>query len=69
MWDVRACAGAAASIPIYATGPTLIILGVLMMEIVADIPWKDLMEAVPAFLTIVLMPLTFSISNGATQSL
>jgi adenine/guanine/hypoxanthine permease len=54
----------AALIPACATAPALILLGVLMMDSVAKIPWDDLAEAFPAFLTILLIPLTWSISTG-----
>ena len=46
------------------TAPALIIVGVLMASHVAHIAWKDLDEAFPAFLTILLMPLTYSIATG-----
>ena len=46
------------------TAPALIVVGVLMAGSVTAIEWEDLTEAVPAFLTIVLMPATFSISHG-----
>jgi len=47
-----------------ATAPALIVVGVLMAQTVVRIDWQDLTEAVPAFLTITLMPATFGISNG-----
>jgi AGZA family xanthine/uracil permease-like MFS transporter len=47
-----------------ATAPALIIVGALMVRVVGEIKWDDLTEAVPAFLTIIAMPLTFSIANG-----
>jgi AGZA family xanthine/uracil permease-like MFS transporter len=47
-----------------ATAPALIIVGCLMMMSIVKIDWKDISEAIPAFLTMVLMPLTFSIANG-----
>lgn len=46
------------------TAPALIVVGFLMMKTIRRIDWDDLTEAVPAFLTIILMPLTFSISHG-----
>ncbi len=46
------------------TAPALIVVGSLMMEVVTDVPWTEPSEAIPAFLTITLMPLTYSISNG-----
>lgn len=51
-------------IPSSATAPALIVVGVLMMGAVRNIDWDNLGLAVPAFLTIITMPLTFSISNG-----
>ena len=44
--------------------PALIVVGVFMMNNVARINWSDFSEAIPAFLTIILMPLTFSITEG-----
>jgi AGZA family xanthine/uracil permease-like MFS transporter len=55
----------AASIPTYCTGPALILTGALMMINVTKIDWNDINKAVPAFLTISIMPLTYSISYGA----
>jgi AGZA family xanthine/uracil permease-like MFS transporter len=46
------------------TAPALIVVGFLMMSNVAKIDWNDLTETIPAFLTIIIMPLTFSISEG-----
>lgn len=46
------------------TAPALIVVGVLMTRTVERIAWGDLTEAVPAFLTLSLMPATFSISHG-----
>ncbi len=46
------------------TAPALIVVGCLMMGAVRKINWSDWTESIPAFLTIVLMPLTFSISTG-----
>jgi len=54
----------AAHIPHVATAPALLIVGVYMMEPVADIDFGDFREAIPAFLTIAVMPLAFSISEG-----
>ena len=44
--------------------PALILVGALMMTGVREIPWTDLTEAIPAFLTMVMMPLTVSITEG-----
>jgi AGZA family xanthine/uracil permease-like MFS transporter len=46
------------------TAPALIIVGSLMMSTITDIQWFEPSEAIPAFLTITTMPLTYSISNG-----
>ena len=51
-------------IPAEATAPALILVGVLMMQSASDLNLRDFAVAVPAVLTIVLMPLTFSISEG-----
>jgi AGZA family xanthine/uracil permease-like MFS transporter len=46
------------------TSPALIVVGSLMIRSVRDIEWDDFTEAFPAFLTLILMPLTFSITDG-----
>jgi AGZA family xanthine/uracil permease-like MFS transporter len=46
------------------TSPALIVVGSLMIRSVRDIDWEDFTEALPAFLTLVLIPLTFSITDG-----
>ena len=46
------------------TSPALIVVGSLMIRAVRDIDWNDYTEAFPAFLTLILMPLTFSITDG-----
>ncbi|HEX4950565.1 MAG TPA: NCS2 family permease [Blastocatellia bacterium] len=51
-------------IPAIATAPALIVVGALMMRSVTAIRWDDLTEAIPALLTMLAMPLTFSIANG-----
>ncbi len=53
-----------ASIPVAATAPALILVGSLMISAVSEIEWADPMVAVPAFLTLITIPLTFSIANG-----
>ena len=52
------------AIPAAATVPALIIVGSLMMTVVGEIEWQDPEVAIPAFLTIMTIPLTFSIANG-----
>ncbi|CAK7339938.1 unnamed protein product [Dovyalis caffra] len=53
-----------ASIPAWAVGPPLILVGVLMMKSVVEIEWNDMRQAIPAFMTLILMPLTYSIAYG-----
>lgn len=53
-----------AAIPPWAVGPPLILVGVVMMKSVVEIEWDDMRQAVPAFITIILMPLTYSIACG-----
>lgn len=52
------------AIPAFATAPALIVVGVLMIAPAAQIAWDDVSDAVPAFLTLIAMPLTFSIADG-----
>lgn len=54
---------ALASVPAI-TAPALIIVGVLMASSFKDIEWKEISDAIPAFFTIIMMPLTFSIATG-----
>ena len=51
-------------VPSAATAPALIIVGVLMLKGAASIDWNDLECAIPAFLTISMMPFAYSISDG-----
>jgi AGZA family xanthine/uracil permease-like MFS transporter len=51
-------------VPYEAASPVLVVVGFLLMTQVREIPWDDYDIAIPAFLTIVLMPFTFSITNG-----
>ncbi|KGN45828.1 adenine/guanine permease AZG1 [Cucumis sativus] len=53
-----------ASIPAWAVGPPLILVGVLMMKAVVEVEWNDMRQAIPAFITLILMPLTYSIAYG-----
>ncbi|RAJ11023.1 AGZA family xanthine/uracil permease-like MFS transporter [Chitinophaga skermanii] len=53
-----------AMIPAAATAPALIIVGMLMMSAVTEIKFDDITEALPAFLTIAMMPYTYSIAHG-----
>lgn len=54
----------AGSIPAYATAPALLFVACLMARGLADIAWDDITEAVPAVVTALAMPLTFSIAHG-----
>jgi AGZA family xanthine/uracil permease-like MFS transporter len=51
-------------IPSAATAPVLVIVGAMMFELVRHIEWREPGIALPVLLTIVLMPMTFSITNG-----
>lgn len=51
-------------VPIEAAAPVLVIVGAMMMAQVTDIDWSKFHIALPAFLTIVVMPFTYSIANG-----
>jgi adenine/guanine/hypoxanthine permease len=59
----------ATAIPGYATAPALILVGALMTESIARVEWKEFSEALPAFVTILAMPLTFSIATGLSLGL
>ncbi|MDA7085804.1 NCS2 family permease [Pseudomonas sp. SA3-5] len=54
----------AGMIPAYATAGALIYVAMLMMSGLAHIDWKDQTDTIPAIVTVVMMPLTFSIANG-----
>jgi AGZA family xanthine/uracil permease-like MFS transporter len=59
----------AASIPGYATAPALIVVGALMTESIGRVAWADFTEAIPAFVTVLATPLTFSIATGLSLGL
>jgi adenine/guanine/hypoxanthine permease len=62
-----AAAGAApfvGAVPSAATAPALILVGSMMLATITEIRWNDPLVAVPAFLTLILIPLTYSIANG-----
>jgi len=59
----------AAAIPGYATAPALIVVGALMTESIGRVVWADFTEAVPAFITVLATPLTFSIATGLSLGL
>ena len=52
------------SIPAAATTPALVIVGLLMLEPIVRIPFGNYSESIPAFICIIIMPLSYSISNG-----
>ncbi|AEH50751.1 NCS2 family permease [Pseudothermotoga thermarum] len=54
----------AMTVPAAATAPALIFVGILMMKPITKINWDDVTEAIPAFVTLLMMPLTYSIANG-----
>ncbi len=59
----------AGAIPAFATSPALILVGALMLSGVATIDWLDPLIAIPAFLTLVTIPLTYSIATGLSFGL
>ena len=52
------------SIPSAATAPALVIVGLLMVEQIKNVDFDDFSESIPAFVCMLMMPLTYSISNG-----
>jgi AGZA family xanthine/uracil permease-like MFS transporter len=54
----------AAMVPVYATAPVLVLVGASMFKSVSQIDFRKIEEGLPAFLTIILIPLTFSITQG-----
>ncbi|HEU4933489.1 MAG TPA: NCS2 family permease [Pyrinomonadaceae bacterium] len=54
----------AGMVPVYATAPVLILVGAAMFKSVSHIDFRKIEEGLPAFLTIILIPLTFSITQG-----
>jgi AGZA family xanthine/uracil permease-like MFS transporter len=54
----------AGAIPISATAPALIVVGSMMMTVVTEIAWAEPEIAIPSFLTMIAIPLTFNIANG-----
>ncbi|MDO4222562.1 MAG: NCS2 family permease [Acinetobacter sp.] len=54
----------AMSIPGFAVAPALLFIAILMIQGILNIDWEDITEAAPAFLTLVFMPLTYSIADG-----
>jgi len=54
----------ARSIPFFATAPALILVGAMMLRSAVRLPWNDMTEIVPAFLTMVTIPFSYSIATG-----
>lgn len=52
------------AIPAFATTPTLVIVGAMMLAEIREIRWGDMAEVIPAFLTVFMIPLTYSIAEG-----
>ena len=52
------------AVPGFATAPALVIVGFLMMQQVMKIPWNDIIEAIPSFICIAIMPFAYSIAEG-----
>jgi AGZA family xanthine/uracil permease-like MFS transporter len=52
------------AIPSAATAPALILVGAMMIGSIAEVDWADPSVAIPAFLTVVITPLSYSIANG-----
>src|ERR1700689_180115 len=52
------------AIPAAATAPALVLVGALMMGALAEVQWQEPDEAIPAFLTAIIIPLSYSIANG-----
>jgi AGZA family xanthine/uracil permease-like MFS transporter len=52
------------AIPSAATAPALILVGGMMMGALREVDWIDPIEAIPAFLTVIMIPLSYSIANG-----
>jgi len=63
------CSPLATAIPAYATAPALILVGVLMSQSISKVKWEDFSEALPAFITMLATPLTFSIATGLSLGL
>jgi AGZA family xanthine/uracil permease-like MFS transporter len=57
------------AIPTLATAPALVVVGAMMMSGVVEVPWNRFEEALPAFLTVVVMPFTYSIANGISAGI
>ena len=63
------CSPLATAIPAYATAPALVLVGALMTQSISQIDWSEFSEAVPAFITMLATPLTFSIATALSLGL
>jgi adenine/guanine/hypoxanthine permease len=63
------CTPLATAVPAFATAPALVLVGALMTQSIAHIHWSDFSDAVPAFITLLATPLTFSIASGISLGL
>src|SRR5271170_2876223 len=63
------CSPVATAIPAYATAPALLLVGALMTQSISHIEWSEFSEALPAFITMLATPLTFSIATGLSLGL
>jgi AGZA family xanthine/uracil permease-like MFS transporter len=54
----------AGAVPAYATAPALVFVAVLFAKDLKDVDWNDITEALPALMTALAIPLTFSIAEG-----
>jgi len=54
----------AGAVPAYATAPALLFVGCLMMRDLTELDWSDTTEVIPAAVTALMMPFTYSIANG-----
>ncbi|MDA8019073.1 MAG: NCS2 family permease [Thermoanaerobaculia bacterium] len=57
------------AVPALATAPVLVVVGAMMLRGVQDVDWTDVAESIPAFLTLAVMPFTFSIAHGIAAGL
>lgn len=57
------------AVPALATAPVLVAVGAMMLRGVQDVDWADVAESIPAFLTLAVMPFTFSIAHGIAAGL
>jgi AGZA family xanthine/uracil permease-like MFS transporter len=63
------CAPIVTAIPAYATAPALIVVGALMCGSLVKVKWDDFTDSIPAFLTLIVTPLSFSIATGLSLGL